>query len=140
MDEVTIRTHGAAKSNPGAAAIAVQLTDASDKVLSETVESIGNATDVFAAFTAAARGLDMAAQEFGEKSPDIAFTLTLSNEEVKQQLNGELPITNPGIVPYFIEIHNLRVAHFPHLTLTHVAETKNTDVQKLVSDALDGKS
>lgn len=136
MQKVLIRTYGAAKTNPGAAVIAVQVADATGKILSETVESIGNATDVFAAFTAVARGLDMAQQEFGEKTSSMAFTLTLSNIEVKQQLNSELPITNPGIVPHFIEIHNLRVASFPNLTLSL---NKKKTIEKLVSEALDGK-
>lgn len=138
MKEVTVTTHGTAKSNPGAAAIAVQITDKSGKVLNQTVESIGNATDVFAAFTAVARGLDIAAQEFGPQTADMECVVVLSNDEVKQQLNGELPIMNPGIVPHFIEIHNLRVSNFPKLTFTYLSEEENTEVCQLVTDSLDG--
>ena len=138
MKEVTINAHGAAKSNPGAAAIAVIITDESGKVLNKTVESIGNATDVYAAFTAVARGLDIAAQEFGPLTTDMECAVVLSNDEVKQQLNGELPIMNPGIVPHFIEIHNLRVASFPNLTFTTVSEEQNKEVHKLVTELLDG--
>lgn len=139
MQEVTIRTHGVAKSEPGAAAIAVQILDASNEVLAETVETIGNATSMYAAFTAVARGLDVARQEFDEKTNKMSFTVMVSNQEVKQQVNGELPITNPGIVPYFIEIHNLRVSHFPNLTLKYVSEAKNKETDRLVNEALDEK-
>lgn len=137
MKQVTIRTYGAAKSNPGAAAIAVQIVDTSDKVLAETVETIGNATDVYAAFTAVARGLGMAEQEFGAKTTEMKFNFTLSNEEVKLQVNNESPINNPGVVPHFIEIHNMKVVSFPNLSFSFVPNEKNTEVSALVNEALD---
>lgn len=138
MQEATIKTHGVAKGDPGAAAIAVQIVNASGNALAETTEVIGNATSALAAFTAVARGLDMALQEFGSKTTDTTFTITTSNEEVKQQVNGESPITNPGVVPHFIEVHNLRVSHFPDLVVSHVPQAENKEVARMVNEALDG--
>ena len=139
MKQITICTHGTAKSNPGAAAIAIVVVDDSGKTLSKTVECIGNATDIYASFTAVARGLAIAAQEFDANTADMTFEVVLSNEEVKRLVNGEVPITHPGIVPHFIEIHNLRVSHFPNLTFTLLSKKENAEVHKLVEEALDGK-
>lgn len=137
MQGVTIQTYGAAKTDPGAAAVAVRILDGSGAVQAESAETIGNANNGFAAFTAVARGLDLALQTFGKETHNRKFFVHISNEEVKRQVNDESPITNPGIVPLFIEIHNLRVAHFPQLTFEHVPSTQNPEIVTMVERALD---
>lgn len=137
MQAVTVQTHGAAKTDPGAAAVAVRVIDGSGAVRAESTETIGNATSEFAAFVAVAQGLELAQREYGTDTKDLTFMVALSHEAVKQQLNAEAPITNPGIVPLFIEIHNLRVTHFPQLTFEHVPSTQNPEVAAMVEHALD---
>jgi ribonuclease HI len=74
---------------------------------------------------------------FGAATKTMQFEIRLDSELVKKQLNAEYQIKEPGLVPMFIEIHNMRVAHFPHLTLTHIPRAQNKEADRLVNEALD---
>ncbi|HEY0964699.1 MAG TPA: ribonuclease HI family protein [Candidatus Paceibacterota bacterium] len=137
METVTIFTDGGARGNPGPAAIGVQMLDAQGNVLKEVSEAIGNATNNFAEYQAVMRGLETAKQHFGSKTKDMQFEIKLDSELVKKQLNGEYQIKEPGLVPHFIAIHNLRVSSFPNLTFTHVRREFNKEADRLVNEALD---
>ncbi len=65
--------------------------------------------------------------------------MRLENEVVKKQLNAEYQIEEPGLVPLFIAIHNLRVANFANLSFTQMAPKYNQDAQRLLNEVLDGK-
>lgn len=117
MKKITIYTSGVSKGNPGSAAVGVQVVDARGSVVREVAQAIGNANSTFAAYHAALQGLQIARDVFGKSTKELFVELHLDNDRVKKQLNAELPITEPGFVPYFIEIHNLTVAHFPRLTI-----------------------
>lgn len=137
METIIVYTDGGARGNPGPAAIGVVVQDASGTVLKEVSETIGNATNNFAEYAAVARALEALKQHFGKKTKDMEFEIRLDSELVKKQLNSEYQIKEPGLVPMFIEIHNARVASFPHLTLTHVPREKNKAADALVNRALD---
>lgn len=139
METITIFTDGDSRGNPGPAAIGVYILDVDQTVLVELVETIGNATNDFAEYQAAMRGLQLAIEHFGKKTTKLQFELKLDSELVAKQLNNEYQIKEPGLVPYFIEIHNMRVASFPNLRVTHVPREQNTEADRLVSEALDGK-
>lgn len=123
MERVTIYATGTAKSNPGAAAIQVEIRGADDAVLHESARSIGNATIDFAAYEAVVTGLRSAIQLFGDKCKTTRFTLVTDNTLVAQQLNAKATITNPGLVPFFIEVYNLRVEYFAYLEVPLIAAT-----------------
>jgi hypothetical protein len=76
---------------------------------------------------------------YGEKSREIKFEIRLTSELVKKQLSAESQIKEPGLVPMFIEIHNMQVANFPNILFTQVSLEKNKEASQLVQDALDGK-
>ncbi len=137
METVTIFTDGGARGNPGPAAIGVHIVDKSGKVLKEVSESIGNATNNFAEYQAVMRGLETVKQHFGSKTKDMHFEVKLDSELVKKQLSGEYQIKEPGLVPHFIAIHNMRVSSFPNLTFTHVRREFNKEADRLVNEALD---
>tara|TARA_B100000508_G_scaffold123897_1_gene106873 strand:- start:5725 stop:6141 length:417 start_codon:yes stop_codon:yes gene_type:complete len=137
MEKVTIFTSGLSQGNPGPAAIGVCVVDAKSKILGEISESIGNATDDYAAYFAAIKGLQLTVDLFGEKTTDMEFELRLDNKVVKEQINSECQITHPGLVPYFVEIHNLRVSHFPRLRRLYVLSKNNKKAGDLVSKVLD---
>lgn len=115
MEIITIFTTGETKGNPGLAEIKMRIMDASGKVLKETTETIGNATKNFADYQAVMRGLQIAEEYFNEKTKELQFELKLNNQLVKRQLNNETQITEPALVPCFIEIHNLQISNFVNL-------------------------
>jgi ribonuclease HI len=139
MKAITIFTGGESRGNPGPSAIGVYIIDADGKVVQEVAETIGNATDSFAEYQAVMRGLQTAKELFGDKTNEIFFELKLSSGFVKKQLNNEQQITEPGLVPYFIEIHNMRVSSFSNLTFTLISQEANNEVVRLAGGTLDVK-
>ena len=137
METITIFTDGGSRGNPGPSAIGVYIIDAQGKAIKEVAETIGNATNNFAEYQAVMRGLQIAKELFGKKTNDIQFEIKLDSELVKKQLNSEYQINEPGLVPHFIEIHNMRVASFPNLTFTHISRELNKEADRLVNEALD---
>jgi hypothetical protein len=105
----------------------------------EVAKTIGNGVDNFAAYYAVMVGLQTLVDILGDKAATTHVELKLDNELVKKQLNAESPINEPGLVPMFIEIHNIRVASFPQLTLTFISLEENKKVERLMSEALDGR-
>lgn len=139
MKTIICHIAGAARGNPGPAAAAVYIADDAGTMISETAEFIGNSIAQFAEYHAVMLGLQTLLTEYGDETKTIQCELRLSNELVTQQLNAEAQITDPGLVPMFIEIHNLRVAHFPYLTLTLIKKDANSEADRLVDEVLDGR-
>lgn len=137
MKKITIFTDGGSRGNPGPAAIGAQIVDAKGTVVREVSEAIGNATNNFAEYHAVMRGLQTAKEVYGKSTKEMQVEIKLDSELVKKQLNGEYQIKEPGLVPYFIEIHNMRVSSFPHLILTHLKREFNKEADRLVNEALD---
>ncbi|MEN9920796.1 MAG: ribonuclease putative phosphoglycerate mutase [Candidatus Parcubacteria bacterium] len=140
MKKITIFTDGASRGNPGPAAIGVQVVDARGAVVREVSETIGNATNNIAEYYAVMRGLQVSKEVFGKSTKDLQVEVKLDSELVKKQLNAEYQIKEPGLVPYFIEIHNMQVASFPRLTYTHVRREFNKEADRLANEALDAQA
>ena len=136
MDTITIFVAGDSRGNPGPAAIGVRILDARNEVLAEVSESIGNATNNFAEYYAVMRGLQTVEEILGDNTQKVKLEVKLSNEIVKLQLNGEHQIKEPGLVPYFIEIYNMRVSSFPNITFTHISRALNEEAQGLLLKVL----
>ncbi len=139
MKTIICYTDGGARGNPGPSAIGVYITDKQGKILREVAQTIGNGTNNFAEYYGVMVGLQTLKAMLGAKSKTTQIELRLDSELVKKQLNDEYQIKEPGLVPMFIEIHNMRVASFPHLTLKHIPRAQNKEADRLVNEALDGK-
>lgn len=139
METIMCSVGGEARGNPGTAAIGVFVTSADGVMIEEMAQGIGNATENFAAYYAVMVGLQTLQSLYGEKTLAMQFEVRLDNEFVQKQLSNETPITDPGSVPLFIEIHNMRVTHFPNMTVQLVTRADDNDVYRLVKEALDGK-
>ncbi len=137
METVIAYTDGGARGNPGPAGIGVYMLDEKGAVVTEYKEYIGNGTNNFAEYQAVARALELVKARFGKKTKEMAVELRMDSELVKKQLGGEYQIKEPGLVPLFIQIHNLRVANFPNLTFTHVPRAENKEADRLVNEAID---
>lgn len=136
MEKVMCYTVGEARGNPGPAAIGVYITGGAGVMMSEVAQTIGNSTDTFAEYQAVLVGLQILVDILGEATLTTQIEIRLSSDLVKKQLNAESQIKEPGFVPMFIEIHNMRVASFPHLTFIHILPEQNTDAKRLVDEAL----
>lgn len=137
MEKVIAYTDGGARGNPGPSGIGVQILDGDGKVLKEVSKFLGNATNNFAEYNGVLVALQTLKAMFGKTTREMDVELRMDSELVKKQLNGEYQIKEPGLVPYFIEIHNLRVSNFPNLTLTHIPREKNKEADRLSNEAMD---
>ena len=136
MEKVICYTGGGATGNPGPAAIGVYITDVVGSMMSEVGQTIGNSTAPFAAYQAVLVGLQTLKSLLGEACRTTDIVLSLDNAFVTQQLNDEVEIKEPGFVPMFIEIHNMRVSSFPHLTFALIPTEQNSEATRLVNEAL----
>ncbi|MAZ56260.1 ribonuclease H [bacterium] len=137
MEKLIIYTDGGARGNPGPAAVGVFVTSEDGEMVFEVSETIGNSTNNYAEYQAVATAMSELKKKYGKKTKDMDFEIRLDSELVKKQLSGEYQIKDPGLVPLFIEIHNLRVSSFPNLSLVHVPREKNKEADRLVNEALD---
>lgn len=137
MESIIVYTDGGARGNPGPSGIGVQIQDKNGAVLKEVSEYIGNATNNFAEYQAVATALNTVKKMYGKATKEMEVIIRLDSELVKKQLSGEYQIKEPGLIPLFIEIHNLRVSHFPKLTFVHVPREQNKEADRLANEAMD---
>lgn len=139
METIIAYTDGGARGNPGPAAAGVYITDAVGTMVREVKQALGNANNNFAEYYGVMLALQTIKQIYGQKTKEMMIEIRLDSELVKKQLNSEYQINEPGLVPMFIEIHNMRVISFPNLTLTQVLQEENKEANRLVNEVLDGK-
>jgi ribonuclease HI len=137
MESIIVYTSGTSLGNPGPAASGVYITDQRGVLIKEVKESIGNASATFAEYYGVMLALQVLRQLYDTKTVDMQFEIRLVDELVKRQLNHESPIKEPGLVPMFIEIHNLQVESFPKLIFTQCGSEENTKAARLVAEVLE---
>ena len=139
METIVCHTAGASKGNPGPGAIGVLIKAANGEIVKELAQTIGNATTDFSEYYAVMVCLQTLQKLYEDKTKTMSFEVRLDSELVAHHLNAKTAINDPGLVPMFIEIHNMRVASFPKLIVTLISNEENIAVEKLLSEALDGK-
>jgi len=136
MEKIIAYTKGEARGNPGPAGIGVSLVTPLKEVVREVGQSIGNASSNFAEYQAVVVALHTLKKIYGPKTKTMHFELKLDNAPIKRQINHEDQIKEPGLMPLFMEIHNLKVASFPQLTITLITPDENSDAHRLVAALL----
>ena len=139
MEKIVAYTDGGSRGNPGPAAIGIQIQDTDGKVLKEVSECLGNGTNNYAEYQGVAVALETIKQMYGKKTKEMEIEIRMDSELVQKQLNHEYQVKDPGLMSLFLAVHNLRVANFPNLVLTHVPREKNKEADRLVNEALDAQ-
>ncbi len=139
MEKIIAYTGGGALGNPGPAGASVYIVDGEGGVVKEVKEFLGNGKANFAEYYGVMLALQTLVQLYGPKTTTMDFEIRLASELVKKQLNNESSIKEPGLVPMFIEIHNMRIDSFPKLTFTLIEQAKNKEATRLVNEVLEGK-
>lgn len=137
MKKIICYTDGGSRGNPGTCGAGVVVEDETGAVLKEVSQGLGNGTNNFAEYAAVLLALQTLRQMFGKQTKEMEFEIRMDSELVQKQLSGEYQIKEPGLVPHFIEIHNMCVAQFPNLTFTHVEREKNQKADALANEAMD---
>ena len=139
METIIVNTDGGARGNPGPAGIGVVIRDADGNLKKEVSEFLGNGTNNFAEYQAVVIALETLKKMYGKKTKELKVDLRLDSQLVQKQLSHEYQIKEPGLVPQFVYIHNMRVSSFPHITFTYIPREKNADADRLANEAMDNK-
>lgn len=139
MDTIICYTKGASQGNPGPSTIRVSIMDTNGDLIKELEQSVGNAKQDFAEYNAVMVGLQTLQALYGDSTKTLKFELRLDSELVAKQLKAESQINDPGLVPMFIEIHNMQIESFPYFSVSHIPRQENIAGNTLLKENLDGK-
>jgi ribonuclease HI len=129
--KVTIYTDGAARGNPGPAAIGVVIFDESNNKIAEISTHIGVATNNQAEYLAIIAGLEKVVS-LGYKN----VIVKADSELVIMQINGLYKIRNTALRPLYQKVVQLTGA-LENVLLTYIPREQNADADALANRALD---
>ncbi len=129
-----LNTDGAARGNPGPAAIGVVVTDLHGQVVQELGHAIGVATNNEAEYRALLRALECAEQHGAQ-----AIIVQTDSELMARQLQGVYRLRAANLRPLF-ERAQRAIARFPRVTIRHIPREQNRRADALANQALDGPS
>lgn len=138
MSKYILNTDGGARGNPGPAGIGFVISRENGEFVHGGSAYIGEATNNYAEYKAAIIGLKALKKIIPKNErKKTSVVLKMDSELIVKQLNDEYQIKEESLFPLFIEIHNIRVADFPNLSVIHVPRTENVSADKLVNEAID---
>ena len=140
MEKIICYTDGGARGNPGPAGAGAVVAKADGAVISELSQFLGNATNNFAEYAAVLLALKELKRRFGRKTKSLMVEIRMDSQLIQRQLSYQYQIKEPSLVPQFLEIHNMRIKDFPHITFTHIPRAQNKSADRLANEAMDRKS
>ena len=130
--KIRVYSDGGARGNPGPAAIGILICDERGEALDEHQETIGEATNNVAEYTAVIVGLELA-----KKWDAKEIEYFLDSELVCRQLSGKYRVKTPHILSLFKKAKEnesfFNRVHYRHLPRTH---EKIRYVDRLVNQSL----
>ena len=131
---LTVHVDGGARGNPGPAAIAAVVRDASGEVLTDRAEAIGVATNNVAEYRALLLGIELA-RDLGASELDLVG----DSELIVKQVKGEYRVKDATLRELNARVREALRA-FEAWSIRHVRREENADADALVNQALDAAS
>ena len=126
-----IHSDGAARGNPGPAAIGATIKDEQGKLITSISQRIGNTTNNQAEYRAIIAALEKAV------SLDITHVEVNSDSElVVRQIKGSYRVKKAELKPLHQRVKQLQNS-LEGFTITHVPREQNVEADKLANRALD---
>jgi len=122
---------GASRGNPGPASFGVVVYDETGTELHRASRALGRATNNQAEYQGAIAALE-AALGLGAREVE----LRMDSELVVRQITGRYRVRNPGLLPLYKRMLDLR-SRFERVTLQHVPREQNRVADSLANEALD---
>ena len=129
-----VHTDGAARGNPGPAAVGVVIQDESGRVIYETSRSLGVRTNNEAEYLAF-----LTALEYLRESRPEGVEFNLDSELVVRQLNGQYKVKEPRLQALHGQAMML-LNFFPRHSIRHVRRAQNKRADELANEALDAEA
>lgn len=137
QDKIIAYCDGGSRGNPGPAALGVVINLKDEQ--KEYSQFLGVATNNEAEYSAVIFALKKIKQLIGkEKAKKIKIEIMMDSELVESQLNGKYKIKEEKLMPFFIEIWNLRQDFF-EVKFSHIFREKNKRADLLVNKELDSQ-
>jgi ribonuclease HI len=128
---LSIHTDGAARGNPGPAAIGVTIKDESGKLVDTVSRRIGKATNNQAEYRAIIAGLEKA-KKMGARQ----VKLYSDSELAVKQINGRYRVKNTALRDLYAQVVKL-TASFENFSISHVRRSRSAEADSLANRALD---
>jgi ribonuclease HI len=129
--KVVVNVDGGSRGNPGPAAVAAVVTDASGGELTERAETIGRATNNVAEYRALLLGIELA-KELGADEVELVADSMLTVEQVR----GNWKVKQEHLRPLRQQVVRA-LEGFGSWSIRHVKRGDNERADELLNDALD---
>jgi phosphoribosylglycinamide formyltransferase-1 len=133
-DKIIAHIDGGSRGNPGPAAAAFALKDASGTQLEAKAFFLGQATNNVAEYTGLVKALEAAAKTGSEQ-----LFLYSDSELLVKQINGQYKVKSEKIRPLYRQAMSL-LEKFKSWQVQHITRDKNKLTDSLVNQALDAES
>jgi len=130
--KIILFTDGAARGNPGPAAIGIALTDERGNELEAFGETIGHATNNEAEYRALLRGLECAARHSN------IIEIRTDSELLARQLSGAYRVRAANLQPLHAQAQRA-LKQFTRATIAIIPRELNRRADALANAALDGE-
>jgi ribonuclease HI len=131
-DNLTIHTDGAARGNPGPAAIGAVIADEKGNVVATISRCLGVTTNNQAEYRAIIAALEKAVS-LGARH----IAMYSDSELVVKQINGQYRIKHAALQPLYKEVVRL-TGGLENFKISHVRREQNAGADALANQALDG--
>jgi len=128
--KIALYADGAARGNPGPAAIGIALTDERGNEIEALGEAIGHATNNEAEYRALLRGLERAARHAD------AIEIRTDSELLARQLNGAYRVRAANLKPLYAQAQRA-LKQFKRVTIAIIPRELNRRADALANAALD---
>ncbi len=133
MINLSVKTDGGSRGNPGQAACGAAVWDENGHLIKEISKSIGIATNNQAEY----RALEIVLTWIVEECGQARVKCFLDSQLVVEQLNGRYKLKNAALKPLFERIKELINQLGGNVFFTHIPREENKLADKLVNQALD---
>jgi ribonuclease HI len=132
--KVVVNVDGGSRGNPGPAAIAAVVQDAGGGVLEESAQPIGRATNNVAEYRALLLGIERAAALGASE-----LELVGDSELIVRQVEGRYKVKDATMKELHAQVRRA-LAGFEDWSIRHVRRELNSEADRLVNEALDGRA
>lgn len=133
-DRFVLYTDGGARGNPGPAAAAIVLEDATGKTVHSAARFLGRATNNVAEYQAMILGLQEALDRGVSR-----LTVRSDSELVVRQISGQYSVKSQSLRPLLAEVKQL-LGQFRQVDVQHVRRNKNSRADALVQRCVDAQA
>ena len=131
--KVVVNVDGGSRGNPGPAAIAAVVQEPGGGVLEESAEPIGRATNNVAEYRALLLGIERAAALGATE-----LELVGDSELIVRQVEGRYKVKDATMKELHAQVRKA-LAGFEDWSIRHVRRELNSEADRLVNEALDGR-